>query len=287
MKTRAIKDLAQLSDNNLFEEIAQGLNLVVENAICIEADSIFLAEQERTRGCKILRSIAQEEASKFLILLDAIRCDRKSNAENFSRQLGYFNDHLPKLIYAQCYSFRPADFREICEWIESAREQYYLDGPNEVDWIFPNQINHNRENLMYVDYIKMDNKHYWIQPDYYNFLDKGRIHYVDKLSTDVLKLVNALHNVGISRPEALEIIASRWKPVKMSDNFYIQELKELNLQTLNELREKDLLHDQPNEVYATIVERWLFPLHSLDLSEKKVKESELRGIQKQRSQDFY
>lgn len=58
MKTNAIKDLAQLSDNNLFKEIAQGLNLIVKNAVCIEADSIFLAEQGHIHGCKILRSIA-------------------------------------------------------------------------------------------------------------------------------------------------------------------------------------------------------------------------------------
>jgi hypothetical protein len=35
---------------------------------------------------------------------------------------------------------RPADFREVRERINWLRRSHYLDGPNDVDWIFRNQL---------------------------------------------------------------------------------------------------------------------------------------------------
>lgn len=286
MKTRALKDLAQFSDDNLFEEIAQGLNLVVENAACIEADSVFLAEQGHARGCEILRIIAEEEAAKFLILLDAIRCDRSGNNNNFARQLGYFNDHLPKLMYAQCCSFRPATFGEMRNLIEQKRQEYYLDGPDGVEWIFPNWIIHEREKKMYVDYIESDGKHYWFSPKPFKFIEKGNTIFC-RTPTDVLELVNALNKVGCTKPDALKVIAFKWRTVKMSDNFSIDRLRELNRETLEDLEKNGFLYGQPKKVYTTIVNYWLFPLYSLDLRVQKVDQSALRNIQKQWSPDFY
>ncbi len=95
MHAKAIKDLAQLADNRLFEEVAKGLTIVLENAACIEADSIFLADQNHPRSCEILRNISEEEAAKFLILMDAIRCPRQP-ASDFANQLARFNDHFSK-----------------------------------------------------------------------------------------------------------------------------------------------------------------------------------------------
>ncbi|NOG84083.1 MAG: hypothetical protein EX341_18550 [Candidatus Scalindua sp. SCAELEC01] len=77
MEVRKIKDLCQLKDSDLFEVIAQGLKLLYENAKCIISDSIFLKKNKRKQGSEILKNLGNEEAAKFLILLDAIRCDRK------------------------------------------------------------------------------------------------------------------------------------------------------------------------------------------------------------------
>ena len=35
-------------------------------------------------------------------------------------------------------------FKELCEFVEMECLPYYLDGPNLVDWIFPNAISANR-----------------------------------------------------------------------------------------------------------------------------------------------
>lgn len=285
MKTKAITDLAQISDNHLFKEIAQGLNLIIENARCIENDSIFLAEQGHARGCEILRRIAEEEASKSLILLDAIRCDRKGNSTDFARQLKYFNDHLAKLIYADCCSFRPATFGEIRDLIEQMREKYYLDGPEGVEWIFPNAIIHKRERNMYVDYIESDCNHSWVSPKPLMFVEKTNTIFC-KTPPIILELITALDNAGCTKPDALKIIASKWRPIKMSDDFPSHKRRELNCETLEDLEKNGLLQEQPQEVYATIVNLWLFPLYSIDLKIKEVDQSSLRAIQEKWRPDF-
>jgi hypothetical protein len=81
MEPRAIGDLAQLFDDRFFKEVATGLKLVFENASAMEADALRLIDQKAWRGARVLRAIADEEASKYLILLDAVRCPRSSNDE--------------------------------------------------------------------------------------------------------------------------------------------------------------------------------------------------------------
>jgi hypothetical protein len=74
MRVRATKDLCQLADSDFFSEVATGLSHVLKNVQRLKADSQFLAEHQRPRGFKLLRAIAEEEAAKFLILMDAVRC---------------------------------------------------------------------------------------------------------------------------------------------------------------------------------------------------------------------
>src|SRR5437867_1460482 len=78
MEPKAIGDLVQLKDDELFGVVAEGMRLVYENAIALAADAEVLAKEERLRGCGVLRIVAQEEAAKSLILLDAVRCERNS-----------------------------------------------------------------------------------------------------------------------------------------------------------------------------------------------------------------
>ena len=124
MEARKINNLCELNDSNLFEVIARGLKLIYENANCIIKDSIFLKQKKHHQGSEILENLGNEEAAKFLILLDVIRCDRTKNSKLFSRQLGYFSNHLARNIYAQYCCMRPADFKEVRKFIEKEREQY-------------------------------------------------------------------------------------------------------------------------------------------------------------------
>ncbi len=164
MRVRAIKDLNQLSQNDFLREVARGLRLILQNANCLIDDAKLLLERDsNNNGVWILRGIAEEEAAKFLILIDAVRCPKKH--ERFEKHLQDFNEHVAKGIYAEYYNMRPATFGEIIRYVEFYRAEYYLDGPQGIEWIFRNSISQEREEMMYVDYIEDDEGHRWQKPD--------------------------------------------------------------------------------------------------------------------------
>ena len=74
---RAIKDLCQLPDARLFEEMATGIGHVVKVVGRLDAATHNLSEAGDHHAARILGNLAEEEAAKVLILLDAVRCPRK------------------------------------------------------------------------------------------------------------------------------------------------------------------------------------------------------------------
>jgi AbiV family abortive infection protein len=163
MRVRAIKDLTQLSDPDFFASIAEGVSLVVENVNRLQAGAAALAEARQTHPSRVLTTLAEEEAAKVLILVDAVRCPRQPT-ERLARQLGRFNDHLAKGLYARVCGMRPITLADLQKYVDNDRHDFYLDGPNDVDWIFRNQVIDGRESMLYVDYVARDDGHHWSDP---------------------------------------------------------------------------------------------------------------------------
>lgn len=271
MRTRAIRDLARLSDQEFLSEVSVGIRHVFNNSVRIKKDAFLLGEHKRSNGYRILLGIAEEEAAKILILLDAVRCPRQQQKQ-FSRQLWRFYRHLAKRIYAEACRWRASTFGELVSYIDQERQEFYLDGPNDVDWIFPNRILQNREGEMYVDYVDTDEGHLWFTPtdDSSGFL----------LTPTVLELVRALTVSGCTTPKALTTIAEMWRPISMTDDYHWTDLRDLNYATLKKLESQGLLQEQTQEVYRTIINNWSFPIYSAELEIAHVDQSELRDIQK-------
>jgi len=284
MKAKAIKDLNQLSDSDLVDQVSEGLGLIFDHIHSIEADVRFLAEQNKKCGFNILESALKEESAKFLILLDAIRCQRVP-PDNFTKQLGRFNDHLAKGIYSLVYNYRPVNFGEIKKAIERECHEYYLDGPNDFDWIFRNEILQMREEHIYVDYIESDGDHLWLTPKRYYHPEM----YVSTfyLMPAVFEVASALWHAGCTKPAALLSIANTWRPIQISDGFHWGELRELNIKTLEDLEKRNLLNTQEEDIFPTIIDKWLFPLHSLDIRVIRVDKERLREVRDQRFFDMY
>lgn len=274
MKRKAIPDLAQLSDKQLFLELETGLSLCAANAQRIEADAALLFDNKRERGARILRLAAEEEAAKVLILLDVVRCPRNKPLE-FSSQLKNFTEHLAKGIYAQYCNTKPLKFEDVREWVELERKQFYLDGPNGVDWIFDNDILRRREDTIYVDYYESDDERKWHDP----MFGEGwwASAYVPSF---VLRLTSAMSNSGWLKAAALAEIATIWRKIEMHDGFSWRELRALNCKTLETVQAKGLLVDRPADDYAIIANEWLFPLWSLDVRRRtEVDQKDLRQLQ--------
>jgi len=284
MKSKAIKNLNQLSDSDLVFQISEGFDLIFEHIQAIEGEVKFLADQNRKCGFNILESILKEESSKFLILLDAIRCPR-TPPDNFSKQLGRFNDHLAKGIYSLVYDYKPVNFKEIREAVERECQEYYLDGPNDFDWIFKNEIIQTREEQIYVDYVENEGKHYWLSPKRYYHPER----YLSTLyiKHSVYDVASALWQVGCTKPEALLSIANIWRPIVFNDDFNWIVLKDLNTKTLEELDKLNLLKNQEDKYISIIINNWMFPLYSLKIRIINVDKKELKEVRDRQFFNMY
>ena len=116
--TRAIGDLERLSDSPLFKELSEGMPLIVDNAVSLDETAHRLYREKEFRASEIMQGFAEEEAAKFLILIDFVRCPRDSDRR--AQVLKRFYDHVEKRVYAMTSSYpRIASFRELSELVDS------------------------------------------------------------------------------------------------------------------------------------------------------------------------
>jgi len=206
-----------------------------------------------------------EEAAKFFILLDAVRCPKTSR--HFGRQLRYFYDHLAKGIYALHYLYHPADFAEVKRYVASHREEYYLDGPEGFEWIFRNQILERREENIYVNYVRTDDGSGWISPRRRLIADPWRT------QPETLALARTMCRMGFATSESLATVAEIWRPIVVEDATTWGAIYRKNEETLNALEHRGLL--KSGEGVERVVDRWSFPLYSLELQADGTKVQDL------------
>ena len=259
----AIKDLLQLSDGRLFEEVATGIRLIVEHAESLESIAVRLIAIDEHRGATIVRALAKEESAKVLILVDLVRCPR-NNQDAKSRTVAAFRDHLAKEIYADSCHWRPVDFAEVTRIVNRERRPYYLDG---LDWIFPNHAKARREHRMYVDYVQditvEDGEHDWVSP----IPDLGREY--KHATPPSLVVARALHRVGMTTPEGLAVVADLWRGFEPQPQTTHQELLGRNFDSLVRVSQARQDREVDPEDARSVCHDWPFPLWPLDLTQSK------------------
>ncbi len=231
--------LGNKNDKELFLEISTGLEKIALNANYIYEGSQYLKEQGHISGQNIFFLLAEEEAGKFLLLLDAVRCPKN---ELLPKHLKRFNSHIAKGVYAVSSYWNVEDFAEV----RRAVEEYYGKRDVEIEedgmtWIAPNPITTSRELAYYVDYVVTNTgEEVWTNPSQKKRLNSG-------LNLDIpeaLELVNSLVGLGFLNPRSLEVIANIWRPLVMSDEIrYMPDLRDWINQTFSELAAKGLYND--------------------------------------------
>lgn len=288
MRTKAIVDLGNLSDGEFFSKVAEGMKLCIRNATSFLRDVRWLARCHRNRSAGILTTMAHEEIAKYLILLDAVRCPRQAH-EQRRDQLLNFNDHLAKGLYVLLYNRFPNTLAAVRLWAEEARATYYLDGPNDVDWIFYNAILNEREQSIYVDYIATDKGEgpsYWHRPNTLLPFIPGGGGVVYRQKAHIV--ASCLHAAGFSSPQALATVADTWRKEVFDDARGWDDLRTLNWETLCQLDSSGLLLRHSAAIICPIVNDWLFPLYNVKLSrklskeEKSIEENRLKGLRERR-----
>ena len=274
MRARAIKALNRLGDAELFSAVAEGLELVVKHGDHLWNAATTLYDTGQHHAARILALIVEEEAAKYLILIDAIRCPRLPQ-DRRACQLGRFNEHLAKGLYAKAAQMRPSDLRQLQEYLNPYRHELYLDGPNDVDWIFRNEIIEERESSLYVDYVEGNDGLYWSDPTVRAALGSLMPLPLPRTLTTALRL----QQVGAGTSQALAVIAGYWRENAPTLDTTSERIRKANYRTLVLLDEGGLLTEQPSGTYSWIVNEWQFPMYDLQLTRIRVKREELREEQ--------
>ncbi len=277
----AIKDLLQLTDPRLFEEVAEGIRLIVEHAESLEATAVRLRVIDEHRAAAIVGGLAKEESAKVLVLLDLVRCPRY-NQDGRSKTVKAFGNHLAKEIYADSCNWRPVDFAEVTRIVNRERRPYYLDGPNDVDWILPNYAKARRENRMYVDYVQdmaVENGEYeWVSP-----LPDSLYREYGDATPPCLAVARALHRVGMTTPEGLAAVADLWRGFEPQPQTTRQELRERNYDSLVRVSQARPNREVDSGDVGAICDHWQFPLWPLDLRESGPAKDKLADLRLERA----
>lgn len=215
----------------------------------------------------VLDTFALEESAKVLIILDLVRHGWKDPATT-SRLTANFSDHVPRGIYVEATSINPGSLGELRRFVETLRPSHYLDGPNDVDWVYRNRIEAIREEALYVDLIKDDEGYRWVPPRDQAGLGSWRLQIVDTLL--------AMGRLGLLTTRGLEVTADAWTGTQIVDTMTWWDNASRNLQALKTLWEMDAFSADATDADSPLVqERWAFPMGTLDLRKKTVSTHEL------------
>jgi len=268
MNPRRMHQIRNLPEAQRFQVMAEGLVMMHEHIEYLNQDFEVLCEQGRFRSAAILRAFADEEAAKVMILLDVARAGwgNHQRVEKLLKQAIYH--HLSRDLYVRVYEGRPASMQEVREFVNRMREKLYLDGPNSFDWIFRNEIESSREDLLYVDYIETEDGPYWSSP-------AAQERCVLDMSSTIVNVALALGRLGLLSTEGLKVVREMWHGQDVTDDTHWQEIRRVNQDVLQAYSSRHDIEEWSREDVYSALEHWCFPLFDVDLRQKQVTTEEL------------
>lgn len=269
MRPRVLTDLTQLPASDRIPMIAEGLDLIHRHVTTLidGIDALNGSQQA------VVTQLAEEESAKALVLLDILRAGRRDQ-KAINRLTEAFYSHLARGIYADLVQMRPATFGETHKLVDSMRESHYLDGPNDVDWIFRNEVLQRRESSIYVDFVEYDEGRSWEDPLLRNTSGFGTY-------TPAARQVLDLHAAGCFAEDGLKVIQTTWADAEITDETPWHEA---------ERRTREILSiNSPggHELEYRTIANWQFPLGSLDLRMKEIDIEVLKARQANWDPDGY
>lgn len=264
---RRMSRLEQMTESSKREAMSYGLAKIAENvrSLLTEVDRIG---NTAARASTILTHIAAEEAGKGFIMVDYMRPYRDMSGEMRSRHLKNVYFHLARGIYVKYYESRPDTFREVQSIVDSYRVSHYLDGPNDVDWIFRNEIENERERELYVDLVSDEEGLKWYSPTdlwkrYSKVLDSTEFVAIRPSICDLFLL---MQEVGLFSEKALAVMAKTWKDVSISPTTRWGNYLIVNKAFVKECGAQALISSgATSEKLERITDEFLYPLCGLDL----------------------
>jgi hypothetical protein len=257
MIPRRLDRLVSLSNEDRFPILGEGLERLGERVAHLAGAVAGLQETDDVIAAAALDVICTEEAAKVLILLDLARCMHPQKP--FAKGCKYFYSHLARGIYAHVHEGNPADFAEIMRYVDVLRPSHYLDGPNDADWIFRNEILRGRESALYVDYEESQPGEFAWSGGEREFL------YVPGRLTD---LILALRTAGVLTEVGARAAAKIWKTARFDGSTRWEFARERAQHVLAEVtwQEQKEITQELRAAWGTVMHKWTFPLIHLDLT---------------------
>jgi hypothetical protein len=266
---RQARRLSQLSPKRRLAFIAEGLPLIRDSAFGFWNAAVALTEHHRER--EVLEGFAEEEAAKALILMDIVRCPPSLLNARMRPMLGWFYNHLARLIYAKAMDWKPVNTTQLQEYADHSRKAHDLEG-YAGEYILPNWEEYRRESQLYVDIAAYENgEPIWSAP-----IENGGITF-GHFTPAPLKVIDALHHTGLTSAAGLKATAEIWSKVTFRDKEDHQDAKRLTEALLERAIGEGLpLESATQEHVDTLYHRWQTPMYLIDLRKIDVPLDELR-----------
>lgn len=268
------KRLCQLPEQDRLAFIAEGLPIILDSA-----QGFWKASQQlnaHPREAKVLEGFAEEEAAKILILIDAVRCPPKLLSSKLNRIIGWFYNHLARLIYAEAANWRPMHLAQLRDYVDRQRRGHYIEG-HAGEYIMPNWTVYERESSLYADVeAYQDGELGWSTPCRPHVGVKG----FGSFPPTALRVAEAMQQLGLFTPKGLRATSDIWGSLEYRDKEDHHDGERLTKQLLVRLQNESLILDTAEEKHVSVLyQDWQVPMYNLDFSIIPVTLEELRAEQ--------
>jgi hypothetical protein len=273
---RQARRMCQLSEKNRLSIIAEGLPIILNSA-----QGFWKASQQLDalpREAKVLESFADEEAAKILILMDAVRCPPKLVSSRLNVIIGWFYDHLARLIYAEAASWKPMHLAQLREYVDRQRRGHYIEG-YAGEYIMPNWAVYSRESGLYADVeASQDGELHWSSPC--QPYDSGDFRPFRSFLPPALRVAEAMQQLGLFTASGLKATSDIWGAVEYREGEDRQGGEGLTEALLRRLRTEGLMTDTAQDEHVrTLYGDWQIPMYNLEFSLIPVPIEQLRAEQ--------
>jgi len=244
--------------------LARGLPVILASAQSLWRGSRKL-EKNMPREAEVLRTMAEEEAAKALILMDAVRCPDHLVASRMGDIVRWSYDHLARLIYAEATSWKPVTVAELRTYVDRERKSHYLEG-YAGEYIVPNWCLYKREGLLYADIAADEEDELsWSNP-LQTVLTSSAVA-MEAHPPESLVHAEALASLGVFTPEGLRAASEIFGQVE-----FIDQVKRMCAYELGQRLVARLIHEELPAEGATdrqacdLVYEWQMPMYNLEFS---------------------
>jgi len=255
---RQAKRLCGMSAKARLDFIAEGLPIIHASARSLLEASRTL--EGFTREAAILQGQAIEECAKALILVDLVRCPAKAVAQRIGPMMGWFYDHLARLLYAEAQFYKPMTIDQLRGYVDNDRPSHYLDGEFS-EYIMPNSVIFRREGSLYADVVGVEDA----EPAWHSPFSDWRI----SISFDpaAWSVIDALEAFGLLSRPGLGVMAKVWGKVYFDGDVDCEMARALCGEMIEGARSAGLVTERASvEHLRSLHNTWQAPMYALEFS---------------------